>query len=87
MSLHDRSCGIFKSLSNLYGGMDFMSLLIARRAGVMIFWSSVSLVIANGRELTIPSVMVNRVANSEVLTFFLPNFAFMMRFKIRFITS
>ena len=36
-SLHDLSCGIFKSLSNLYGGMDFMSLFIAKRAGVMIW--------------------------------------------------
>ena len=83
-SLHDLSCGIFQSLSNLYGGMDFMSLFIAKRAGVMIFWSSVSLVIANGRELTIPSVIVNRVANSGLVTFFLPSFALMMRFNIRF---
>ena len=84
-SLYDLSCGIFKSLSNLYGGMDFMSLFIAKRAGVMIFWPSVSLVIANGRELTIPSVIVNGVANSGVVTFFLPSFALMMRFNIQFI--
>ena len=67
-SLHDLSCGIFKSLSNLYGGMDFMSLFIAKRAGVMIFWSSVSLVIANGRELTITSTGQKHFSNFSALT-------------------